>query len=114
MGQNLIASIDGVVTTKKVADKGERDKMVGIVAGYLKKPTVNVLAVIKKFFAQEVATKKVDQKVVKKVEKKLAKEARKSTASGSNATVIVKDIAKVEVPKEVEKPHEAPRRRGEH
>lgn len=111
VGQNLIASIDGTVITKKVADKAEREKMVGIVAGYLKKPTQNVLAIIKKFFVT-TETKVVDKKTVKKVEKKLAKDVKKTAAKGAVASTVTKDIVSTPVPKETEAPKRQPIRRG--
>lgn len=110
----MICSIDGVTTTKKVAEKAERERIIGLVKSYTEKPTITLLASIKKAFVQQET--KIDAKIVKKVEKKLAKESKKAKSNEVKASTVVSAINEVEIPKE-ESPkakHTAFRRTGEY
>ena len=82
IGQNLIFTLDGNVSSKKFENKEDREQVKSLYEEFksagIKKRKDSLIKQILKFFTKEQEKKKESEKIVKKVSKKIDKNAKQS------------------------------------
>lgn len=94
VGQNITIVIDGEVTTRKIADKEERESIKATVAAFNEKPLKKHQAAIQKFVKAKKQKEEVSEAAILK-KKEVAKKAKTKPVS-------VKEARKAEEAKKVE------------